>query len=258
MSELTSNAIVVGDASDDTLSGGSFAGSIMHGQNGADSMTGGFGDDTLIGAAGDDILEGGGGADVLYGGIGDDFLIYGADSLQGGGPEMVRMFGGEGQDALFLNFSNDVLSNPDLLLEIKDYSLALQAGEDPGDGGEYAFENFALRVSSVEVVFLFIDGQAFDPALPPVPVAFDDAFTMADNAPLDGDVEADVRGRVHFTHDVGMPASAGRGMPSGSMRRDWKQSGVQLLSVGAMRCNWRLKHLRTHPPRRANARSWSR
>ena len=205
MSELTSNAIVVGDASDDTLSGGSFAGSIMHGQNGADSMTGGFGDDTLIGAAGDDILEGGGGADVLYGGIGDDFLIYGADSLQGGGPEMVRMFGGEGQDALFLNFSNDVLSNPDLLLEIKDYSLALQAGEDPGDGGEYAFENFALRVSSVEVVFLFIDGQAFDPALPPVPVAFDDAFTMADNAPLDGDVSGNdnVPLGAAFTLDAG-------------------------------------------------------
>ena len=74
------NANLLGEAGDDTLSGGS----------GADTLIGGLGDDTMLGRGGADLLFGGSGNDMLTGGDGDD-----------------QMFGEAGNDRLVWNPGDD-------------------------------------------------------------------------------------------------------------------------------------------------------
>jgi Ca2+-binding RTX toxin-like protein len=71
----SANAILIGGAATDTLTGG----------NGWDFLDGGAGNDTLTGGAGNDILRGGRGVDTLYGGAGNDTYAFnrgdGADTV---------------------------------------------------------------------------------------------------------------------------------------------------------------------------------
>ncbi len=96
-------AVVVSDAVDGRVAGGT----------GADSVTGGDGDDTLTGAEADDTLLGGGGDDNLAGGDEDDSLVGGAgdDTLAGdvgndvlaGGAGANRLTGGANADRFVID-----------------------------------------------------------------------------------------------------------------------------------------------------------
>lgn len=78
---------IVGDAGDNTLTGGDGADTLLGG-NGNDLLLGGSGPDKLRGGLGDDILNGQGGSDRLWGGLGADIFVLGLDS----GRERVQDF----------------------------------------------------------------------------------------------------------------------------------------------------------------------
>jgi len=119
---------IVGDGTDEELSGGACA----------DTIDGGGGADTIRGRAEDDLLYGGAGADLLYGGKGGDRLDggAGADTLDGGaGGDTLD--GGGGKDLAYGGGGKDVLSGG-----AGDDSLFGDAGADTvlagvdGDGAD--------------------------------------------------------------------------------------------------------------------------
>ncbi|MEY1557460.1 calcium-binding protein [Yoonia sp. R2331] len=67
--------------------------------SGDDRVLGGLGDDHVQGGKGNDLIEGGGGADVLAGGDGNDFI----DAFDVDNPAADRLFGGQGDDRMFVN-----------------------------------------------------------------------------------------------------------------------------------------------------------
>lgn len=95
---------LVGNAGNDTITGGS-ASDVIDGSEGGDSLLGGAGHDTLYGGQGADWLIGGAGNDVLYGGEGSDaFVIPASVGLSSSGTDTV--IGGESgydYDSLVLN-----------------------------------------------------------------------------------------------------------------------------------------------------------
>jgi Ca2+-binding RTX toxin-like protein len=101
----------------------SFAGYIIGGTPGPDTIAGGAGNDTLAGGPGNDSINGGLGQDYMYGGDGADTLVSGNvdnttnDSLLGGlgndrlegGPGNDKLFGGDGADTLIGAAGDDTL-----------------------------------------------------------------------------------------------------------------------------------------------------
>ncbi|MEM8752375.1 MAG: Ig-like domain-containing protein, partial [Pseudomonadota bacterium] len=186
MPGLIQEPTIVGGEGDDTLVGGADA-EIVHGAGGDDRIDGGAGADTLIGGEGADRLQGGLGRDVLYGGAGRDVLVFvDADDPEGVGD---RLFGGAGIDTLRLEFTLEGYTEA-VEAEILAYSQALVADLDPGDGGEFAFQTFALRAESIERLRLFVDGREIEPGDPPGGGAQADAFETAASEALTGDVRA--------------------------------------------------------------------
>jgi Ca2+-binding RTX toxin-like protein len=93
---------MLGEADNDTLTGGAAA----------DSLNAGVGDDVVDGGAGNDIIAGDLGADVLSGGLGNDNINGGldADVLNGGdGNDLLN--GLDGNDTLNGEAGNDVLTS---------------------------------------------------------------------------------------------------------------------------------------------------
>lgn len=131
---------------------------IVHGDLGNDTISG-FPGDTLIGGSGNDVLSTGtlSGNDVLYGGGGNDRFEYDASFFSNNFGEQ-RIFGDAGFDTLAVSVSNGYFSDA-LETELRDYAAMLDAGEDPGRGGEYAFENLPLRASGIERIVVF-DGES--------------------------------------------------------------------------------------------------
>lgn len=112
---------VLGEAGNDTLTGGS----------GADTLLGGIGNDSLTGNDGEDLLEGELGADKVFGGAGNDVLRGGDgnDDLQGqSGNDIIS--GGTGRDAINGGDDDDWLSG-----EIGHDKLLGGLGNDVLDGG---------------------------------------------------------------------------------------------------------------------------
>ncbi len=84
-------AILIGNAGDNTLTGGT--------EN--DYIQGKAGHDLLIGNEGDDSIEGNAGADTVYGGSGNDYI----DTAAGGD----RVFAGSGNDVIFSGAGSDAV-----------------------------------------------------------------------------------------------------------------------------------------------------
>lgn len=126
---------------------------VVHGDQGNDTISG-FPDDTLIGGSGDDMLITGtnSGNDVLYGGDGRDRFEYTHDPFNESAT-VQRVFGGPGADTLVVLLSVGYFTSDEA--ELTAYAAMLDAGEDPGQGGEYVFENLNLRVSGVERIEVF-------------------------------------------------------------------------------------------------------
>jgi Ca2+-binding RTX toxin-like protein len=101
---------IVGDESDETISGGDEADyvdgaggdDVVSGADGNDCVLGGVGEDRVRGGAGDDLLEGGNGADLLLGGGGDDEVEGGAgnDLIASDGAGSDEYVGGSGVDTV--------------------------------------------------------------------------------------------------------------------------------------------------------------
>lgn len=184
MASLTDHQPLYGGADDDALTGGPGA-SVMHGDAGDDTLSGAGGADTLIGGLGDDLLFGGGGANVLYGGAGADILTY--DSADADG-EVQRLFGGDGTNTLVLEFAQDDYLEPGVIDEVEAYANALEAGENPGDGGEHVFSTFALRASNFTNILIFVDGAPLAPGEVPGVDAADDTFATTESGSINGSV----------------------------------------------------------------------
>lgn len=184
MASLTDHQPLYGGADDDALTGGPGA-SVMHGDAGDDTLSGAGGADTLIGGLGDDLLFGGGGANVLYGGAGADILTY--DSADADG-ELQRLFGGDGTNTLVLEFAQDDYLEPGVIDEVEAYANALEAGENPGDGGEHVFSTFALRASNFTNILIFVDGAPLAPGEVPGVDAADDTFATTESGSINGSV----------------------------------------------------------------------
>ena len=184
MTSLTDHQPLFGGADDDVLNGDVDA-NIIHGDAGNDTIFGEGGDDSLIGGLGDDLLFGGSGANVLYGGAGADFLSY--DSADADG-DLQRLFGGEGDNTLVLEFTQEDYLQPGVINEVEQYANALAAGENPGGDGEFVFTTFALRTSGFSEIQIFVDGNQLAPGEIPGVNAVDDVFTTAESGSVSGSV----------------------------------------------------------------------
>jgi Ca2+-binding RTX toxin-like protein len=84
----------------------------IHGGEGIDKLSGGLGDDVLVGDGGNDWFHGGLGNDRMYGGLGDDTLTFQATAGSSTFNDLVVLDGGEGNDALVLDFKGDFAQDP--------------------------------------------------------------------------------------------------------------------------------------------------
>jgi Ca2+-binding RTX toxin-like protein len=147
----SASAILIGSASNDTLTG----------SNGWDFIDGGAGNDTLSGGAGNDILRGGAGIDHLYGGVGNDTYLFNR---------------GDGADTVYDDSGFDVLQFG-VGITISDVSIRQSGNDltvtvrDPANT-DVAFDSLTDRITlynGLDVAnrietFRFADGAALDPA----------------------------------------------------------------------------------------------
>lgn len=143
--------LLVGGFASDWLLGGDGADQLMGGEA-ADLLEGGLGNDSLTGAVGDDYLYGGAGADTLSGGEGNDYMSGGLDDdLMIGGAGDDTMLGGSGADRLFGEAGDDAMDGGDgndhldagygddyAYGGLGDDTIVLRQGNDRADGGEGA------------------------------------------------------------------------------------------------------------------------
>lgn len=104
-----------GTATNNTLSGGTFAGALtIDGLEGNDNITGGNGADTIEGGDGNDTVNGGAGNDFIRGGLGKDRLSGGAGNDQiDGGEENDTLSGQAGNDTILGGGGNDSILGGD-------------------------------------------------------------------------------------------------------------------------------------------------
>ena len=121
---------IYGGGGEDYIEGGARADTIYSGA-GDDTILGGSGDDTIYGGADDDWLGGESGNDTLHGDEGDDWLAGGSndDTLYGGADEDT-LYGGSGDDTLYGGTERDLLYG-----EGGDDTLYGGAGDDWLEGG---------------------------------------------------------------------------------------------------------------------------
>ncbi len=215
----SANAILVGGASNDTLSSG----------NGWDFLDGGAGNDVLYGGGGNDILRGGTGVDTLFGGSGNDTYVFnrgdGADTVYddyrplvfvpasgGGGSFGGGIVGGTGvgtyvptpadggSDTLAFGVGIDLsditaaLSGNNLVVGVKDPA---HPGAQPTD--TITLQDWTLAFNRIEH-FVFADGATLDltagqPALTPLQVPF--GADLSPGAVAKNSADGTVVGTVH-------------------------------------------------------------
>ena len=101
---------IVGNALDNTISGGSGA-DTLDGAAGHDYIVGNAGNDSLVGRDGDDTIYGGAGSDRIYGNAGNDSLVGGdGNDAIAGGAGADRIYGNAGNDNLYGGDGNDAMS----------------------------------------------------------------------------------------------------------------------------------------------------
>ncbi|OYX43811.1 MAG: hypothetical protein B7Z02_07575 [Rhodobacterales bacterium 32-67-9] len=145
---------------DDTLTGGP-GNDFMSGFSGDDMILGGDGSDQLLGGAGDDTLDGGAEADTLRAGNGDDTLVFNlADRVTGSAWDAYDG-GSGGTDTLQLNLTAAEWSDGEINAQIMDFLDELAA--NPGGSVNYRFSSLNLRVTNIEAVEIWIDGQLWTP-----------------------------------------------------------------------------------------------
>jgi serralysin len=116
-----------------------------NGGDDGDRLVGTTDADALFGNGGDDTVFGGKGADRLFGGVGDDTLYGGAgNDFFDDGPDNDVMYGGDGVDSLFRNYTGA----PGFTLSINFVTGLISAPEFPGDP-DYFFEieNYGFKGS---------------------------------------------------------------------------------------------------------------
>ncbi len=123
--------VLQGDGGNDTVYGGE-GGDLVKGQAGYDTLYGEEGDDTIYGGAGNDTIDGGEGADLIYGQTGND-LLYGraGDDVLYGYNADDTIYGGDGDDYLYGGAQDDQLFG-----EAGRDRLFGGYGDDEIDGGD--------------------------------------------------------------------------------------------------------------------------
>ncbi|WP_268967209.1 choice-of-anchor I family protein [Zavarzinia marina] len=172
------DGVLVFDAGDDTLTGGTKS----------DAMAGGAGDDLLDGLRGNDLLVGNAGDDDMFGGAGSDVLVadQGNDNLIGGSEAdilvalgidgaSVAMLGGSGADVFAF-----MAGGPDLGLDVDAIIADLGAEDMINLGGLRTADGAVLSLADVLAVTADdMDGNA---------VIDLSAFTTADGNGVDGSI----------------------------------------------------------------------
>ena len=136
---LAFRAWVLGDAGNDTLTGG-LGNDLLFGGEGADSIRGGSNNDQIRGEGGVDTLAGESGNDSIYGGADTDSLVgdAGSDSVLGDAGNDT-LSGGEGNDTLLGGTEADSIAggngNDALRGEAGADTLLAEAGNDTAFGG---------------------------------------------------------------------------------------------------------------------------
>ncbi|MEL6927533.1 MAG: calcium-binding protein [Cyanobacteria bacterium J06600_6] len=128
-----------GKAGDDNLLGGN-DGDLVSGSDGDDTINGSDGNDSLNGNDGNDIINGGAGVDLIDGGAGDDNLNggLGSDFIQDSSGSNI-IFGNEDSDRLIGGQDTDYLSggagDDDIYGGDGNDTLTGESGDDTLDGG---------------------------------------------------------------------------------------------------------------------------
>jgi serralysin len=178
-----------GGAGDDVLDGGSYA-DVVRGETGNDSLYGGGDNDSIFGNDGDDLIHGdwspfgwvseyqdprgngdfivgGAGADILFGDDGNDVIASETATFAGEGPattmtgvpdaglEHDQLFGGEGNDVLYIGFGDDAdggdgMDALHLTLQALTAAAILDAGALLGDTPQQG----SGSITSIESLFL--------------------------------------------------------------------------------------------------------
>ncbi|MGB0682587.1 MAG: Ig-like domain-containing protein [Magnetovibrionaceae bacterium] len=193
--------VTVDDAGNDVLFGGSGNDQIF-GQEGNDTLDGGTGDDILRGGVGDDTVDGGEGIDDVHAGDGNDLGTF----TVGEGGEGERYDGGIGEDKLVIEVSEEQLSDPEVVAEIKELREFIMDNADAStDGGaEATFENLGITVQDWE------DLEVVIPPQEPPTISIGDAIQDEDNSvalDISIDVSSPLQELASVTID-GIPAGA--------------------------------------------------
>lgn len=113
---------IIGNALDNTISGGS-GNDKLYGGNGDDSILGGAGKDELYGQAGDDTLYGGAGNDTLSGGSGNDLFVYES------GNDVITDYAAGDKISLGAAISSATVDGSDALLTVGKNTLTVKNGK---------------------------------------------------------------------------------------------------------------------------------
>lgn len=132
----------------------------IEGLGGHDRLLGNAGNDTLLGGAGNDTLDGGSGIDHLRAGSGNDTLVFTLAENSGPRSAQDRYDGGSGNDTLRLNLTSAEWSNAAIKSQIMAFSNAI--GLAAGGPVNFSFAALGLKVTSIEKLELYIDGQLLD------------------------------------------------------------------------------------------------
>lgn len=155
----TGNDRINGSAGADIILG--LAGNdLLYGMAGHDRLFGGIGNDSLFGGSGNDTLDGGSGVDILRAGSGNDTLVFtlAHNASPGAGPDIYD--GGTGNDTLQLNLTATEWSNAAVKAQIQQFAAAI--GLAAGGPVNFNFTALGLKVTSIEKLELYIDGQLVD------------------------------------------------------------------------------------------------
>ncbi|WP_424991074.1 VCBS domain-containing protein [Fluviibacterium sp. S390] len=162
-------------------------------------------DEDIHGTRQGDMLAGSAGDDIVRGRRGDDLLVYDV-ALNDGATDTYD--GGLGLDTIRLLMTSTHWNDPAVQLEIAAYLAFLDTATNGGTGEAvkefFYFESFGnqtLRVTRVEALEIFVDGQQITPEDDPV-TAVDDAVSVDEDGPaivgnvLDNDSVPDLLGAV--------------------------------------------------------------
>jgi len=143
----------------------------------SDTLVGTSKFDIIFGRGGDDTLQGGAGPDLVFGGRGNDRLVF--DAALNNHPAWFPDYyqGGSGEDTIVLELTEAQWSD----FEIRSEVIAFLEWIESGGCGSFKFKTLGLKVHSVEVLELRVDGVLVeDPRNSSAPVVFDLSDSTSD------------------------------------------------------------------------------